>query len=258
MSARENAPLGSPCWVDLMSGDAERARAFYGELLGWGCEDGDPQFGGYANFTKDGKWIAGLMPKMEEGLPDVWSVYLEVDDAEAAVARAKEKGGQVFAGPMAVADLGVMVVAADSAGAMIGMWQPGEHPGFSTWMEPGAPGWFELHTRDLDGSIGFYQDVFGWETRVESDTPEFRYVTEVQGELQYAGVMDASGFLPEGVPNHWSVYFDVADIDASCALVEKLGGSVVMAPEDTPYGRLATLTDPMGAMFKLHQDLPQS
>jgi hypothetical protein len=31
-----------------------------------------------------------------------------------------------------------------------------------------------------------------------SDTPEFRYTTLGEGEGQLAGVMDASGFLPDG------------------------------------------------------------
>ncbi len=34
--------------------------------------------------------------------------------------------------------------------------------------------------------------------------------------------------LPEGVPSHWAVYFDMADTDASCARVVELGGAVVM------------------------------
>jgi predicted enzyme related to lactoylglutathione lyase len=65
--------------------------------------------------------------------------------------------------------------------------------------------------------------------------------------------MDASAFLPEGVPSHWAVYFGTANTDASVAQAVQLGATVVQAAEDTPYGRLASLTDPTGAMFKLHQ-----
>jgi hypothetical protein len=32
-----------------------------------------------------------------------------------------------------------------------------------------------------------------------------------------------------------------------------LGGSVVAGPEDTPYGRIATVTDPAGAEFRLRR-----
>jgi hypothetical protein len=63
--------------------------------------------------------------------------------------------------------------------------------------------------------------------------------------------MDAAGFLPDGAPAHWSVYFGVADTDAALARITELGGSTVVAAQDTPYGRLATATDPTGARFKL-------
>jgi predicted enzyme related to lactoylglutathione lyase len=43
----------------------------------------------------------------------------------------------------------------------------------------------------------------------------------------------------------------VDDADAALAKICDLGGSVVMAAEDTPYGRLATATDPNGAQFKI-------
>jgi hypothetical protein len=63
--------------------------------------------------------------------------------------------------------------------------------------------------------------------------------------------MDASAFLPEGVPDHWSVYWDVDDVDAAVALAQQLGGALVDGPMDTPYGRMATVSDPAGAPFKL-------
>ncbi len=63
--------------------------------------------------------------------------------------------------------------------------------------------------------------------------------------------MDASGFLPEGVPGGWAVYFEVDDADHSVSEVVSLGGEVVMAAEDTPYGRIATVADPTGAVFRV-------
>jgi predicted enzyme related to lactoylglutathione lyase len=144
-----------------------------------------------------------------------------------------------------------MAFVSDPGGASIGIWQPGLHRGFGIFGEPGAPSWFELHTRDYEASVAFYRDVFRWDTQVVSDTPEFRYTTLAQGEAWLAGIMDASGFLPDGVPAHWSVYFGVEDSDAALAKIGALGGSTVLAAEDTPYGRLATAADPTGAQFKL-------
>jgi hypothetical protein len=63
--------------------------------------------------------------------------------------------------------------------------------------------------------------------------------------------MDASAFLPEGVPDHWSIYWDVDEVDATVAQARHLGGSLIDGPTDTPYGRMATVTDPAGAQFKL-------
>jgi predicted enzyme related to lactoylglutathione lyase len=73
----------------------------------------------------------------------------------------------------------------------------------------------------------------------------------MEGDDQAAGIMDASGFLPEGVPAHWSIYWAVDSADDAVAKVVELGGTVVQPAEDTPYGRLATCTDATGATFKL-------
>ncbi|HLX88094.1 MAG TPA: VOC family protein, partial [Acidimicrobiales bacterium] len=153
------------------------------------------------------------------------------------------------------ADLGVQAMLTDPTGAHLAMWQAGTFPGFTVLMEHNAPSWFELHTREHDKAVAFYRNAFRWDTRAESDTDEFRYTVmkDPSGEGELAGIMDAKAFLPDGVPSHWSVYWEMADIDAAVAKTTALGGSVVMAPETTPYGRLATVTDSCGAQFKLRQ-----
>ena len=259
MPARDSAPIGAPCWVDVMTSDPARTRAFYGELFGWTSVDAGEDFGGYINFSKDGVLVAGGVPNDgQSGAPDMWSVYLATDDAKATVAASEAAGGQTMFPAMDVADLGSMAVVQDTGSAAIGMWQPGVHKGFGVLGEPGTPAWFELFTRDYDAAVDYYRKVFRWDAHSVSDTPEFRYTTLGSGDDQLAGIMDAGAFLPEGVPAHWSVYFAVADADATLAKIVALGGSVVVPAEDTPYGRLATVADPTGAMFKIVQDLQTS
>jgi predicted enzyme related to lactoylglutathione lyase len=254
MPTRDDAPNGAPCWVDLFTTDTKVARSFYGEVFGWTSEEAGEEYGGYINFSKDGVQVAGCMfNDGSSGMPSVWSVYLASADIDATAKSAAAHGAQTIVPPMAVGELGSMAVLLDAGQAAIGVWQPGLHRGFGIIGETGAPSWFELLTRDYAASLDFYRDVFGWTTSTASDTPEFRYSIAEEGGEQLAGVMDASGFLPEGVPAHWSVYFSVADADATVAKIVSLGGAVIMPAEDTPYGRLAAVADPTGAMFKLQQ-----
>lgn len=251
MPTRDTTPPGAPCWIDLSSSDPAGSRAFYGALLGWTATEPDEQFGGYAQFLREGAPVAGVMATGPGGVPDVWTVYLASQDADKTVAAATAAGASALVPPMPVADLGTMAVLAGPDGAVVGVWQAGTFDGFGVLAEAGAPSWFELHTRDYERAVGFYRDVFGWDTEVASDAPEFRYTTLGRGADQAAGVMDSTAFLPEGTPAHWTVYFGVADADATVARVGELGGTVVTPPEDTPYGRLATVTDPSGAVFRL-------
>lgn len=256
MTIRQNVPNGAPCWVELMSSDPDRSAAFYHELLGWETGEPNPEFGGYRILSLGGEQVAGLM-QAQPGMPvtDVWSVYLCVDDAVPTVAAARKAGSEIIADAMAVGDLGTMAVITDAGGAVIGMWQPGEHRG-GVVATDNAPCHFELQTRDFDASVAFYETVFGWKPeQTPSDDPTFRYTVLNVADGENAGIMDATAFLPEGVPAHWGIYFAVPDVDATLATTEKLGGSIVMPAEDTPYGRLAVATDVNGATFKLRGEV---
>ncbi len=255
MPAVERFPVGAPCWADLWTSDVAGSRAFYSALFGWEAQEPSPEFGGYFMFTRGGAPIAGCMGDMGDlKADDTWKVYLCTADIAGAASAAAALGAEIGSGPDPVADLGQNMVLTDTAGARLGAWQPDTFPGFSAVDESGAPSWFELFTRDYAGALDFYRTVFDWRTAVEGDSDEFRYSTlrdPDDPDVPLAGVMDASAFLPEGVPAHWSIYWDVDDVDASVGKVRDLGGALVDGPADTPYGRMATLTDPTGAQFKL-------
>ncbi len=251
--------IGSPCWVDLMSPDVDGAAAFYSAVFGWESTDQHDDEGNriYAMFTQDGKNIAGLggqAPGME-GMPPVWNTYVAVDDVAATVAKATAAGGSVIAPPMQVMDAGEMAVFADPTGAVISVWKADQHIGAELCNEPNSLSWNELATRDIDAARGFYATVFGWTISGQDMGPMGTYYVVEGGENGgWAGMMQMPAEMPEMVPNHWMVYFAVADVDATVAAVTAHGGSIVAEPFDVPgVGRMATIHDPAGGSFSLMQ-----
>lgn len=255
----EKLPAGAPCWIDLLTSDPAGARDFYNALFGWTYETGDEElYGGYTMAFKDGRSAAGMMKKNADdaGYPDMWSVYLRSDDIEATVAAASQNGGVVYMAPMEVPEQGKMAMIGDSAGASIGVWEFGGHTGFQAIAEVGAAAWFENMSKDYPASLDFYRSVFNWELTAMPGGDDFKYSTMSAGADPMAGIMDASGFLPEQVPSFWQVYFCVENTDDSVEKAVSLGATLTQPTEDTPFGRMAGLTDPTGAAFRLIQDQP--
>src|SRR5579872_6240144 len=103
MVTRKIAPIGDPCWVDHMSNDVDATRRFYTEIFGWEAGEASEEFGGYFQFFRDGVPVGGAMPNMTgQEMPDFWSVYLAVANADDVVARAQEAGATVVAPAMKV------------------------------------------------------------------------------------------------------------------------------------------------------------
>jgi predicted enzyme related to lactoylglutathione lyase len=240
---------GEPCWIHLYTDDVDTAVSFYGDLFGWSAGEPSEEFGGYRMFLRGEEPVAGLMPN-DTSEPSVWEVFLQTPDIGATVERARARGAVVATDVMAVADLGSMTSIVDPAGALVGAWQPESFPGFQARAAVGAPGWFETLTTSYRDAVAFYEDAFGWDTHVVSDTPEFRYTTLGVDQNARAGIMDGSAFLGDE-PSRWNVYFQVEDTDETVAEAVAAGGQVASQAEDTPYGRVAELHDPSGVAFRI-------
>jgi predicted enzyme related to lactoylglutathione lyase len=249
---------GAPCWVNLNSSDVARSAEFYETLFGWRIElahpdENDPDQGGHVVAFLDDDRVAGISRKdPADRSADWWGVYLRSEDAAATANAVRASGGRIAFGPDPVPELGSFGGAVGPGGALIGFWQGAvRRHGIQRFEAPGAPTWFELYTRDYDADVDFYMRAFMWQTRVMSDTEEFRYTVQVAASDDLAGIWDAARFMPDGVSSYWEVYFGASDVDDASARTEALGGRVIEAPANSPYGRIATVADCTGARFKV-------
>jgi predicted enzyme related to lactoylglutathione lyase len=246
MSERTSYEPGVPSWVDLSSPDTDASLSFYAGLFGWEARSAGPpkETFGYQMFTLRGRAVAGVGPTQDQSQPPAWTSYVSTDDADAAVARAQEAGGNVLFGPVDVLDAGRMAILAHPAGGVIGVWQPGRHTGAELVNEPGALNWNELQTRDVEGAKAYYS---------EPDDQDFGGMTytvfKVDGK-GIAGAIRTPSQVPDEVPAFWMAYFTVADCDESVAKVQELGGAVLGRPHELEdVGRFAVVADPHGATF---------
>jgi uncharacterized protein len=243
---------GTPSWVDLMVDDVPAARGFYSSLFGWETPEGPPETGGYVVATLQDQPVAGISPKPPGAeFPNVWSTYLATDDVDATVARAKEAGGTFVTEPMDVLESGRMAFGVDPTGAHYGLWQGNQHQGVGLVNEPGALTWNEVMTRDYEGAQEFYATVFGY-TYEEIGEGDFRYATITNGDAGTIGGVGRMGVeMPAEIPAHWATYFAVDDADAAVSRIQELGGRALVAPFDTPYGRMAVVQGSQGEQFSV-------
>ncbi|MFF7726357.1 VOC family protein [Streptomyces sp. NPDC008001] len=246
---------GTPCWADAMFTDVEKAKDFYGDVLGWTFGESAPEFGDYTEAYADGKAVAAVVPPMpgQEGR-SAWCLYFASPDAAATAERIRAHGGEVLMEPMTVGDFGTMVLARDPSGVAFGVWQAGTHEGFGKRGAPGAYCWAEIFTRDPEKADAFFPAVFPYgvqHMKGEADTDDEQIdfkIYRLGGDAVLGRMVMGEEFPPEAPP-HIQVFFAVGDCDVAVAKARERGGELDFGPMDSPFGRFAALTDPQGAAF---------
>lgn len=251
-------PEGLFGWIDLTTSDVAAAKEFYSGLFGWSYADLPTPMGvPYTQFDLDGQRVAGMGPLPSDmsagGMPSFWSSYIITADLDAAVDRVQAAHGEVIMPAMDVMDQGRMAMVSDPSGGIVGLWQPMAHEGADVFNVPGALTWNELQSRDIDAALPFYADAFGW---VWDDGPNPGYfvasLPAKPGEDKTnCGAMAMPPGVPDEAPSFWMVYFAVADCDATMALAQELGGSVLFPTMDMGPSRFGGLIDPTGGMFAI-------
>ena len=113
---------GAMIWNELVTPDVEKAKEFYGQLLGWKFQKDDNM--DYHYIVNNGRMNGGILPLIEdmENTPPVWMVYFNVADIDVAVERVESNGGQVHV-PITEIPVGKFAVIADPAGAVMTIMQ---------------------------------------------------------------------------------------------------------------------------------------
>lgn len=238
-------------WHDLNSDDRPASVAFFTKLMGWKTHDEDGTTAEYVHFQNDGKDIGGAPQREKDArTPPHWLAHVTVDDVAQTVARVKELGGQVYAGPMTIERVGTFAVIADPTGGVLSAFrmQESEDPETDAIPAVGTVCWNELNSTDPEKAAAFYGEVFGWSWTAQDMGPIGTYRVATRNGKQVAGLLKTM------VPGHsyWLSYLAVADVDAKTKEATSLGAKVVSPPTDIPgVGRAAMIQDPAGVHFAL-------
>lgn len=118
-------------WNELMTDDINRAKAFYGQALGWTFELFPMPDGEYwIAKAPDGTPTAGLMPmdpEDKESQPG-WLSYVQVEDLDARLAAVRSGSGNILQEPLDIPNVGRIAVVEDSSGAVLGFMMTATAP----------------------------------------------------------------------------------------------------------------------------------
>lgn len=258
--ARAN-PRGDFIWYELMTTDAEGAKAFYDAVVGWDIGPGVAEFGGYRMIGRsDGGFAGGILPitddMQQHGSRPRWLGYIHVEDVDAAVGAIEAAGGKTWMAATDIPSVGRVALVTDPQSAPFYVMKPtppANNPDarsdvFSA-SEQQRVGWNELQTSDVDAARGFYGDQFGWtsdEFMPMGEMGEYRFFA--RGGTRLGAIFNAG----HGQPPHWRFYIRVPSIDAAKQVAEEHGATIHMGPHQVPTGDYVIIgSDPQGAEFAL-------
>jgi uncharacterized protein len=114
-------------WNELNTRDPEAAKAFYGDVFGWGFEERQFETGAYTSLEVGDTTVGGMIDitgRAPDEIPPHWLVYFAVEDVDATVAKAKGFGGDIALEPFDIAEVGRIAIVKDPFGAVFAVMSP--------------------------------------------------------------------------------------------------------------------------------------
>lgn len=108
-------------WFEVVGQDGARLRKFYSSLFGWKVDASDSAMD-YGLVAAGDKGIGGGIGRSPDGGPGHVTVYVEVDDPQAYLAKAEKLGGKTVVAPTEIPAYNLtFALLADPEGHVVGL-----------------------------------------------------------------------------------------------------------------------------------------
>lgn len=116
--------------------------------------------------------------------------------------------------------------------------------------------WVDLAASDAATAKSFYSQLLGWTSHDRDALGGVFTCLRSDGADIGSLYQLKQSHLARGVPSHWTPYVRIADMTATVARAEALGGEVIVRPFTVPgMAQVALILDAVGALVGLWQPI---
>jgi uncharacterized protein len=108
----------------------------------------------------------------------------------------------------------------------------------------------EIRSSDPDATRAFFGEVFGWTYPTEGAYPGYTFVDTGVPDALYTAISPL-----QGDTDLVTFFIGVDDMEASITAATQAGGKVVQDPVEVPGVRFALISDPLGHVVGVAQQL---
>ncbi|WP_299522729.1 VOC family protein [Winogradskyella sp.] len=232
-------------FADLSTYTPKTTMAFYENIFGWRYYKDYDYYVAY----KGDKDVVGLYETPEKfkqmRMPHFWMTYIQVNNIERTVAKARELGG-IIEMEQTIEGLGKVALIRDPQGAGFTIYEGDHLKSTRTEGEANTLIWNELHVSDAKNTIPFYESIFDW-TFIKTSSDHYKIYT--QNDKHIADALQIPNDY-KGKYEYWVCTFGVRDLKTTKQNILDHGGSLVI-----DEGERILLTDNSGQAFFYIQEV---
>ncbi len=209
-------------FADLSTYTPKETISFYESVFGWKYfEDND-----YYIAYKENKEVVGLYETPEKfkqmRMPHFWMTYIQVNDVNETIKKAKELGGIIEMTSEENA-IGSLALIRDPQGAGFTVYEGDKIRSTRTKKEINTLIWNELHISNVKRIIPFYEGVFNW-SFIEGRKNNFEIYNDKN--VYIADALEVSNEY-KGKYEYWICTFAIKDLQNTREKIINKGGRLI-------------------------------